>query len=176
MTLMTRLARWVRADLHAVLDRLEDPESTLRQSLREMEAALTNDQQNLQALDQRLARLSARRLRVAEDLHALEARIQACLARGEDDLARPLLRRQLEWRRMDEGLRAQEDELSRSRTEQTARIAERRETLERLRLHADLEREPAPTAVEDPALSILTPISEAEVELALAEARQRGAR
>ena len=37
MALITRFSRLFRADLHAVLDRIEEPDVILRQAVREME-------------------------------------------------------------------------------------------------------------------------------------------
>ena len=40
MPLVDRVARLFRADLHAVMDRIEEPDVLLRQALREMEEEL----------------------------------------------------------------------------------------------------------------------------------------
>ena len=47
MALITRVGRLFRADLHAVLDRVEEPEVLLRQAIREMEEELAEDRQRL---------------------------------------------------------------------------------------------------------------------------------
>ena len=47
MALMTRVARLFRADLHAVLDRIEEPEVLLRQALREMEDGVNGERRAL---------------------------------------------------------------------------------------------------------------------------------
>ena len=43
MALIKRVARLFQSDMHAVLDRIEDPESLLKQSIREMEEDLRRD-------------------------------------------------------------------------------------------------------------------------------------
>ena len=45
MTLITRLSRLFRADFHAVLDRIEEPETLLRQAIREMEEEIACQEQ-----------------------------------------------------------------------------------------------------------------------------------
>ena len=45
MVLISRISRLFRADLHAVLDRIEEPEALLRQAIREMEELLAQDEQ-----------------------------------------------------------------------------------------------------------------------------------
>ena len=68
MALMTRVARLFRADVHAVLDRLEEPDVLLRQAIREMEESLAADREQAR----RLAReLEATRGRVEETGRAL---------------------------------------------------------------------------------------------------------
>ena len=47
MALITRVGRLFRADLHAVLDRVEEPEVLLRQAIREMEEELAEERQRL---------------------------------------------------------------------------------------------------------------------------------
>ena len=43
MALIKRVARLFHSDMHAVLDRLEDPESLMKHSIREMEEDLRRD-------------------------------------------------------------------------------------------------------------------------------------
>ena len=43
MALITRVSRLFQADLHAVLDRIEEPEVLLKQAVREMEEELARD-------------------------------------------------------------------------------------------------------------------------------------
>ena len=52
MSIMTRLVRLCKADLHGVMDQLEDKELLLKQYLREMELALEENRENLRQLDQ----------------------------------------------------------------------------------------------------------------------------
>ena len=44
MALITRVARLFRADLHAVLDRIEEPDVLLKQAVREMEEELASEE------------------------------------------------------------------------------------------------------------------------------------
>ena len=69
MALITRLSRLMRADLHAVLDRVEEPEVLLRQALREMQEELARDQQRQRLLGRERDQLDAR---AAELEQALE--------------------------------------------------------------------------------------------------------
>ena len=44
MALITRISRLFQADLHAVLDRIEEPDLLLRQAVREMQDDLARDE------------------------------------------------------------------------------------------------------------------------------------
>jgi phage shock protein A len=44
MALITRLSRLFQADMHAVLDKIEEPELLLRQAIREMEEFIATDE------------------------------------------------------------------------------------------------------------------------------------
>ena len=62
MALIARVSRLFRADVNAVLDRMEEPEVLLRQALRDMQEALAQDQQVLAKMEKELKQLTDRRL------------------------------------------------------------------------------------------------------------------
>ena len=47
MALITRISRLFKADFHAVLDQIEEPEVLLRQAVREMEDSIAHGDQEL---------------------------------------------------------------------------------------------------------------------------------
>jgi len=95
MTLITRIARLFRADLHAVLDRIEEPETLLRQAIREMEEQQAADEQCLHDLDRDTGQLAARQEELGSALAGMEGELDLCFAHGKDDLARALIKRKL---------------------------------------------------------------------------------
>lgn len=102
MTLIARASRLLRADLHAILDRLEEPDLVLQQAIREMEEDLAADRRRLALLRSDLAQLATRDAEVERALAVIEEELDVCFEAGKDDLARALLRRRIEA----EGLRA----------------------------------------------------------------------
>ncbi|HYN77535.1 MAG TPA: hypothetical protein VES73_07070, partial [Lamprocystis sp. (in: g-proteobacteria)] len=84
MALMTRLARLVRADLNAILDRLEAPELVLAQSVREMEQALDQERRTLTGLDRELERLARCDLALNDALACTEAMLAEGLGEGRE--------------------------------------------------------------------------------------------
>ena len=96
MALLQRFSRLIKADFHAVLDHLEDPELLLRQAAREMEAVL--DELNGQ-LDQ-LKVNSQQNLRRHNELNqliaTLDGELDVCFQSDHPDLAKSQIRRKLD--------------------------------------------------------------------------------
>ena len=61
MALVTRLSRLFRADLNAVLDRLEEPEMLLRQAVREMEEEVDREELQARSIALELQQVARRR-------------------------------------------------------------------------------------------------------------------
>src|SRR5690606_5288602 len=72
MALINRMARLLTADLHAVLDRIEEPEALLRQAIREMEDAVADGERRIKALEAERDELAARRAKVEASLRDLD--------------------------------------------------------------------------------------------------------
>lgn len=137
MTLITRIARLFRADLHAVLDRIEEPDVLLRQALREMEEDLERDRKRLEALRREARQLSAREEEIARSAAALEDELSLCFSAGQDSLAKALVKRKLETARAAEALAKKREALETGRSELEARIRDHQARLEQVRLKAE---------------------------------------
>jgi len=93
MTLMSRFVRLFKADVHGVMDQMEDKTLLLRQYLREMETCLGQKEGQLTALGERLERLSGRMRHHREEMSKLEPDLELALKKDKDDIARMLIRR-----------------------------------------------------------------------------------
>lgn len=96
MALITRLSRLFHADINAVLDQLEEPELLLKQSIREMEESLNNDERQLKLLDLEQQQHNQKQQELTQTLTDLEQQIALCFKSGKADLAKVLIRRKLE--------------------------------------------------------------------------------
>lgn len=144
MTLITRITRLFRADFHAVLDGIEEPELLLRQAIREMEEALARQEQSIRLATQEQAECAARAARLDERLRETGAQLDLCFAQGKEDLARSLVRRKLETVRLGRLLAERREILAERVAQRQAALAENQATLEGLRQKAELV--PARTA------------------------------
>ena len=173
MALITRLSRLFKADMHAVIDRLEAPDILLRQAVRDMEEAVATSQRALaaasadrQRIGARLAELAAQRGRVADEL-------DLCFEAGNDALARMLLRRRLHIERSERQLLQQGETLDADLAARREKLESQRRRLAELRDQAEVF-EVAPQGGDDAFANPGHDISEADVELALlAEKRRR---
>jgi phage shock protein A len=174
MALLNRFARLLRADAHAVLDRLEEPTALLREALREMEDAVSGETRQLGAAQARQTQLAQRRAEVAATLARIGEELDLAFGAANEKLARGLLRRRLEHERLaalfDQRLTALDAELA----ARAARLEDHRQRLDALRQQASLVEAAVPgEAPPDPPAA---GVSDADVELAwLRERQQRGA-
>lgn len=171
MALITRLARLWRADINALLDRLEAPDLVLSQAVREMEQVIDGER-----------RLLARLMADSECLAVLEAgchssleqtagALEVCLAEDRGDLARPLIRRRLEAERQRQQIEGRRARLSGECEQARRRIAEREARLTDLKARASLVEGPV-SEPEDTSLPPVSTVRDEDVEIALLQARR----
>ena len=96
MAIINRLARLFKADFHAVLDHIEEPELQLKQSIREMDEQLQTHQSDIRRLTLKSDEFSKRKMNAQTLLEKTNREITVCLEGGNDGLAKGLIRRKLE--------------------------------------------------------------------------------
>ena len=138
MALITRISRLFQADLHAVLDRIEEPDQLLRQALREMEDDMARDEQGMKALNHELEQLISRETDIGHSLDAIEGELDVCFESGKDDLARALIKRKLEALRFLKFLSRKREVQERTLSGLRTRLQENRASLDSMRQKAEL--------------------------------------
>lgn len=133
MALITRVSRLFRADLHAVLDRIEEPDILLRQAVREMEDELAREEQRMKMLDHEHGQLLARQAELDQSLREIGDELDVCFDSGKDDLARALIRRRLEAQRFRKFLSRKRKTLEETLAELGERLRENRARLDGMR-------------------------------------------
>ena len=93
MGILARMLRLCKADVHGVMDQMEDKGLLLKQYLREMEAGLKEKEAQLSQIShncrQAESELSLRR----EEINKLEQDLDLAVRREKDDIARALIRK-----------------------------------------------------------------------------------
>lgn len=138
MVLISRISRLFRADLHAVLDRIEEPDLLLRQAIREMEELLAEDEQRSRLLQQEQRQLTSRQNKLEQELQRIEEELEVCFKSDEEDLARKLIRRRLETQQFCEHLSEKRKTLEDSIVELSSQLEENRDRLDSMRQKAEL--------------------------------------
>ncbi len=174
MTLIARVSRLFRADLHAVLDQVEEPDLVLRQAVRDMEEDLARDQRRLEGLRARIEQTAARDAEIERSLNGIEEELDVCFEAGKDNLSRTLIRRRLEGRSHRALLSRTRSDLQEQLVRLEKRVREHGEQLEAMRGKAELlvsQESDAPEGEgwDMPQLAV----RDADVEIAFLRERQR---
>jgi phage shock protein A len=171
MALINRVSRLFSADVHAVLDRLEEPDVLLRHSVREMEEELARNELRLRQLEQERDSLAARHTQVQAAVAELASQLDVCFADGNDELARKVLKRRLESERLAKHVLERHASVVAGVAKLGVVVAEQREHLDVMRQKAELL-SAAPTTGGDRG-AIDFAVGDDEVEVALLRERQR---
>lgn len=137
MTIMTRFVRLFKADIHGVMDQLEDKGLLLRQYVREMQATLNRKERQLGALSERMDRLSAHVERHTEEMRKLDQDINLAIAKEKEDIARKLIRRHHDLEIAVGHLKEQAETTAMEQTHLAATIREQKLQYETLQARAE---------------------------------------
>jgi phage shock protein A len=138
MALINRVARLLKADFHAVLDNIEEPEQLLKQAIRDMEDELAGSEQRIILCAHDQEALSVRKSELESALGEIGTQLDLCFQSGKDELAKTLIRKKLEAGRILKRLSAKHIANEKYLDEQREALAENRGTLESLRQKAEV--------------------------------------
>ena len=112
MGILNRFVRIFKADIHGVMDQLEDKGLLLRQYLRDMEEALTQKEARLGKVT--VARNQARQeiARHSLEIDKLEQDLAVAIKKDKNDIARMLIKKILPLTRLREALKHHMDHLN----------------------------------------------------------------
>jgi phage shock protein A len=122
MGIMSRVIRLCRADLHGVMDQIEDKDLLLKQHLREMQAAMAGCQVRVDQLEEALRNGQRDRAMHAKQLQALGEDLDLAVARGKDDIARMLIRKLFPMRKRVECMTHRLEEMTGQLDEERDRL------------------------------------------------------
>jgi len=138
MALINRISRLFRADFHAVLDQIEEPEALLKQAIRDMEDDLAGTAQRINLCAHDDTALSVRRRELENAAAEIDAQLDLCFESEKDDLAKGLIKKRLEAERLLKRLDAKHVANEAYLQEQRAMLDENNAALESLRQKAEL--------------------------------------
>ncbi len=148
MALINRISRLFRADFHAVLDQIEEPEALLKQAIRDMEDDLANTERSIALCVHDQDAMSVRKNELESSVADIDAQLDLCFESKKDGLAKNLIKKKLEAERVLKRLNAKHAANGQYLDEQQTMLSENQATLEGLRQKAELfaQRVPAHTS------------------------------
>jgi phage shock protein A len=118
------ISRLFQADIHAVLDKIEEPEQLLKQSIREMGESIANDERQIRSLEYEQQQLINKHDQYTGIITELEDKLSLCFKSNKDDLARSLIKQKLETQQAIRLLADKRDALKEKLTRLTKQLTE----------------------------------------------------
>lgn len=178
MTLIDRIMRLFRADIHDLLDRIEEPAVVLKQAVRDMEQELGLEQLALEQMRRDSERLGAQQKEIDAALGGIESQLDVCFASDNLDLVRRLIKRRLELEALNKQLSRKHTQLQGSRHHRLARFEENQARLTEIRQkselfvdHGDIENPPEEREFNADGL-----VRDEDVEVAFLKEKQKRSR
>ena len=166
MALINRISRLFRADMHAVLDRLEEPDVLLRQAVREMEDETAKNADRLRRLHLETERLERREHEVGVAIAELDEQLDLCFQSGEEALARSLVKRKLPQTTLLARVQSDRKQVSGEIEQAARRHLEQQQRLESVRQKAELVGESRSPVSDEYGAGVEPLVSDDEVEVA----------
>lgn len=107
MTILSRMFRLCKADLHGVMDQIEDKELLLKQYLREMESALKEKQVRQSQLIQTCRQIQRDLSQQNLEMDKLEKELELAVRKEKDDIAKMLIRKRCMLQSCCDGMQRQ---------------------------------------------------------------------
>ncbi|MDH3441259.1 MAG: PspA/IM30 family protein [Gammaproteobacteria bacterium] len=133
MALINRVSRLFKADFHAVLDQIEEPEQVLKQAIRDMEDELQASELRIATCAQECEGLARHQAELENSVREFSGQLDLCFQTGKDELARGLIRKKLEAERVLKRINARLDANAAMLADQRRLLEENRNTLDSLR-------------------------------------------
>jgi len=138
MALINRVSRLFKADFHAVLDQIEEPEQVLKQAIRDMEDELQAAELRIATCAHECEKLTRHQTELEASVRDISGQLDLCFESGKDELARGLIRKKLEAERVLKRINARLDANAAMLADQRRSLEENRTTLDSLRQKSEV--------------------------------------
>ncbi len=178
MALINRISRLFKADFHAVLDQIEEPEALLKQAIRDMEDELADSERRITVCTLDLETLALRKSEIEDTITEINSELDLCFESDKDDLARGQIKRKLEAERLLKRLNAKYAADEQALVELKKLFDDNSATLESLRQKSELfaHRAPARSEGGDDVAWMAREMTVSDDEIEIAFLREKNAR
>ncbi len=176
MSILSRISRLFKADIHTILDRLEEPETILKQAVRDMQDEVDKATGAIAALNQQQERLQQKLQSVSEQIKKQQQQLDFCLRENNTALCKSVIRKKLQAELSFQELSELLTNISGEKQNLITKTDERKEKLQAIRDKLILFSEQTEINEAMPASDLNSIISQDDVELALLYEQQRYAK
>ena len=173
MTLLTRISRLFKADLHGILDNLEEPEMILKQAVRDMREELDKAAAAISVLNQQQERLQQKKQIISQQVEEIQQHLRFCLREQNEKLAKSVIRKKLQTERSLAELSRHMTSVTEQKELKIAETEERKEKLQAIRDKLTLFTEHSRFDDDAPPDETEAAVSDDDVELAYLYEKQR---
>jgi phage shock protein A len=178
MAILSRMMRLFKADVHGVMDQLEDKELLLKQYLREMEASLEDKQGRLNRSERSIRQAESNLAQREAEVQNLEDDLDLAVRRAKDDIARMLIRKRRSLKGSCQQLKDQIEFLTQEKSRLSETVARQRLQYDQLKVKVATFRQQVQSEgfdhrifAEGPSQAWRTPTEE-EIELELLQRKE----
>lgn len=136
MSVLSRITRLFKADIHGVMDQLEDKELLVKQYLREMETSLQSKEMMLGQLTEDLGIHASKQADTLKEIDKLEEDLGLAVRKDKDDIAKMLIRKQRAMKIIHQNLEKQCAEFDEKKEKLSSQLEEQRLKYESLKAKA----------------------------------------
>jgi len=171
MALITRITRLFKADMNAIIDSIEEPVSLLKQSVREMEDSILEDERHLTSLVEQHNNLGKTLAELSGLLEHDEEELDLCFEDSNEQLARAIIKRRLERMQYRSIQKEKYLALGKSIDELTKKLIGNRLSLESMRHKAEILIENS--EISSSSMRLVTDINVSQEEIDVAMLREK---
>ena len=178
MGIMTRLIKICKADVHGVMDQLEDKELLLKQHLRDMQATLAAKEAELKKMISSRSRICKDRDKFKLHCERLEQDLTVAIQKNKDDIARMLIRKIKPLEGLQSDLSCHLDDLDQQIGVYKESLDQQRIQYEKLKHKASEYFQKSETETWEPSIATVLPdgdigeLTQEEVELELLQRKE----
>ncbi len=136
MSVLSRITRLFKADIHGVMDQLEDKELLVKQYLREMETSLQSKEMVLRQLLENLRLHENKQAEALQEIAKLEEDLGLAVRKNKDDIAKMLIRKQHAQKIIHQNFARKYQELAEEKEKLSSQVKEQRLKYESLKAKA----------------------------------------
>ncbi len=136
MSVLSRIIRLFKADIHGVMDQLEDKELLVKQYLREMETSLQNKEMMLRQLAEDIGIHASKQADTLKEIDKLEEDLGLAVRKDKDDIAKMLIRKQRALKIIHQNLEKQRVGFDEKKEKLSSQLGEQRLKYESLKAKA----------------------------------------